>query len=259
MAELNGALVPPDALQALGLVNYGHFTSMRVEAQRIRGLSHHLDRLARDCRLIFAADLDRELVRDYVRHALRNTRDSIIVRVTVFDPKLELAHPGAEAHPHVLITMRPAVPLPPSPMRVQTVGYQRDLPAVKHVGLFGALLGRRQAQLAGFDDALFVDSTSFVSEGATWNIGFYDGERVVWPSGDTLMGVTMRLLQQVHDRTITVPVNIGDIPKMQAAFATNTSIGVRPITAIDDVTLPGDHPIFELLRKEYEEIPAESI
>ena len=259
MAELNGMLVPPDALQSLGLVNYGHFTSMRVEDQRIRGLSHHLDRLARDCRLIFAADLDRELVRDYVRHALRNTQDPVIVRVTVFDPNLELAHPGAEAHPHVLVTMRPAASLPPSPIRVQTVGYQRDLPAVKHVGLFGALLGRRKAQLAAFDDALFVDSTSFITEGATWNVGFYDGERVVWPSGDILMGVTMRLLQQVHDRTITVPVNIGDIPKMQAAFATNTSIGVRPITAIDDVTLPGDHPIFELLRKEYEEIPGESI
>ncbi|MEV4115969.1 aminotransferase class IV family protein [Nonomuraea sp. NPDC049695] len=259
MAELNGALVSPDALQALGLVNYGHFTSMRVEGQRIRGLSHHLDRLVRDCRLIFAAELDRERVRDYVRHALRDVQASIIVRVTVFDPDLELGHPGGVAHPHVLVTTRPAAPLPPSPMRVQTVGYERDLPAVKHVGLFGAMLGRRKAQLARFDDALFVDSTSFITEGATWNIGFYDGERVVWPSGDILMGVTMRLLQQVHDRTVTVPVNIGDIPRMQAAFATNTSIGVRPITGIDDTALPGDHPIFEILRKEYEEIPAETI
>ena len=46
---------------------------------------------------------------------------------------------------------------------------------------------------------------------------------------------------------------------MQAAFATNTAVGVRPITAIDGVSLPGDHPIFEILRKEYEEIPAESL
>ncbi|WP_219505276.1 aminotransferase class IV family protein [Nonomuraea ceibae] len=259
MAELDGAPVPPDALQALGLVNYGHFTSMRVEDQRIRGLSHHLDRLVRDCRLIFAAELDRERVRDYVRHALRDVQGAIIVRVTIYDPALELAHPAGDTHPRVLVTTRPAAPLPPSPMRVQTVGYQRDLPAAKHVGLFGALRGRRKAQLAGFDDALFVDNTSFITEGATWNVGFYDGERVVWPSGDVLPGVTMRLLQQVHDRTVHVPVNVGDIASMHAAFATNTSIGVRPINGIDDVALPGDHPIFEILRKEYEEIPAESI
>ncbi|MER6946222.1 aminotransferase class IV family protein [Nonomuraea sp. NPDC000554] len=259
MAELNGEPVPPDALQALGLVNYGHFTTMRVEDQCVRGLSHHLDRLARDCHLIFGADLDRERVRDHVRHALRDTRGSTVVRVTVFDPDLELGHPGAEAHPQVLVTLRPAVPLPPSPIRVRTVRYQRDLPAVKHVGLFGPLRSRREAQLAGFDDVLFVDSTSFVTEGATWNVGFYDGERVVWPSDGILPGITMRLLQQVHDQTITAPVNLADLATMQAAFATNAAIGARPITAIDGLTLPGDHPIFELLRKEYEQIPAETI
>lgn len=208
---------------------------------------------------MFAADLDRERVREYVRQTLHDVEGSITVRVTVFDPDLELGHPGGDAHPRILVTTRPAASLPPSPIRVNLVGYQRDLPAVKHVGLFGALHGRRKAQLAGFDDALFMDNTSFITEGATWNVGFYDGERVVWPSGAVLPGVTMRLLQQVHDHTITAPVNVGDISGMQAAFATNTSIGVRPIAAIDGVTLSADHSIFDVLRKEYEEIPAESI
>lgn len=33
----------------------GHFTSMRVEHQRVRGPSLHLDRLVRDCRRVFDA------------------------------------------------------------------------------------------------------------------------------------------------------------------------------------------------------------
>ncbi|MDP4505701.1 aminotransferase class IV family protein [Nonomuraea turcica] len=259
MALLDGAPVTPDTLLALGFVNYGHFTTMRMENGRIRGLTHHLERLDRDCRLIFAAHLDRERVREYVRQAVEDVDGSIVVRVTVFDPDLELSHPGATAHPRILVTTRPAGALPLSPMRVQTVRYQRDLPQVKNVGLFGVLRNRRTAQLDGFDDALLIDQASLVAEGTTWNVGFYDGERVVWPSGDILDGITMRLLQQVHDRTSTALIHVDDIPRMQAAFATNAAIGVRPISVIDDVALPADHPIFETLRKEYEAIPAEHL
>lgn len=259
MAELNGAPVAPEALQALGLTNYGHFTSMRVDNQHIRGLSHHLDRLVRDCRMLFNADLDRETIREFIRHAISDEQGSFTVRVTVFDPALELGHPGAPAEPKVLVTTRPAIVWPPEPMRVQTTKYRRDLPEVKHIGLFGALWGRRNAQLNGYDDALFIDSGLFISEGATWNIGFFDGERVIWPDANTLPGVTMRLLKQVHEHTVTAPVNLRDVPAMQAAFATNTSVGVRAVTAIDGIQLPDDHPIFDALRKEYEDIPAEEL
>ncbi len=70
MAELDGAQVTPEALQSLGLLNYGHFTSMRVDNQGIRGLSQHLDRLVRDCRVIFNSHLDRARVRELIRHAI---------------------------------------------------------------------------------------------------------------------------------------------------------------------------------------------
>jgi len=240
MAELDGTPVTPQALQSLGLVNYGHFTSMRVDDHGIRGLSQHLDRLVRDCRTIFGSPLDRDRVRELVRHAIADEAGSFVMRVT-----------------RVLITTRPAAPLPPTPMKVQAVVYRRELPEVKHIGLFGTLWHRRKAELNGYDDALFMDTSSFVSEGATWNIGFFDGERVIWPSGEILPGITMKLLKQVHEHTITAPVNYRDLPGMRAAFAVNTSIGVRAISAIDNIELSGDDPIIDTLRKEYEEIPME--
>ncbi|MFC6079853.1 aminotransferase class IV family protein [Sphaerisporangium aureirubrum] len=259
MAELNGSPVAPEALQALGLLNYGHFTSIRVDDQAVRGLSHHLDRLVHDCRILFDVELDRDMVRHFIRNAVKGEQGSFVVRVTLFDPSMELGQPSASRTPSVLVTIRPAGRLPATPMRVRTASYSRDLPEVKHVGLFGAVLDRRNAQLSGFDDALFVDDACFVSEGTTWNVGFFDGERVVWPSAPVLAGVTMRLLKQVHEQTVTIPVNMKDVPYMQAAFATNTTIGVRPITAINDLELPDDHPIFCTLQKEYEEIPAERL
>lgn len=259
MAELNGAPVTAGVLEALALVNYGHFTSMRVDNGQVRGLSHHIERLVRDCRALFATDLDRDQLRDYIRHAVGDRDGALVVRVTMFDPKLDLGRPAASDGPSVLITARSAAELPLSPLRVQSTAYTRDHPPVKHIGLFGALWHRRNAQLDGFDDTVFTDADAYLSEGVTWNVAFYDGEQVIWPNADVLPGVTMRLLQQVHDRTSLASINLRDLPRVQAAFATNAAIGVRAITAINDVDFPAEHPIFQTLRKEYEEIPGESL
>lgn len=259
MAELDGVAVTSAELQALALVNYGHFTSMRVDDQHVRGLSAHLDRLVSDCREVFGAELDRDRVRAHVRHAVGERAGSFVVRVTVFDPALEVGHPGVAAHPRVLVTTRPAGAWPPAPIRVRSFGYVRDMPLVKHVGLFGAVLRRRRAQEAGFDDAVFTDNASFVSEGPTWNIAFFDGERVVWPNAEVLPGVTMYLLREAHREYVTAPVNLTDLGGMGAAFATSTTVGVRPIVGIDGAEFPEDHTIFATLRKKYEEIPPERI
>jgi branched-subunit amino acid aminotransferase/4-amino-4-deoxychorismate lyase len=258
MAQLNGVPATPDDLQALALTGYGHFTSMRVDNGSVRGLSQHLERLVRDCRKVFAADLDRERVRQYVRDAVVQEEGSFVVRVTVFDPDLDVGHLHP-AEPGILVATRPAGALPAEPIRVMAATYVRDEPLIKHVGLFGQLRHRRAAQLAGWDDAVFVDGARFISEGVTWNIGFFDGARVIWPDAEVLPGVTMELLKQVHGRTISAPVNLSDLSGIEAVFATNTSIGVRAISAIDDTSFPTDHHIFTTLRKEYGEIPPEQI
>ncbi|WP_235609068.1 aminotransferase class IV, partial [Frankia casuarinae] len=114
------------------------------------------------------------------------------------------------------------------------------------------------AQLDGYDDALFTDPTGVVSEGATWNVGFFDGDNVIWPKADVLPGVTMGLLQQVGTH-VTAPVTLDMLGSMQAAFATNTSIGVRPIHMIDGVNLLDDHPILRELHATYIAIPGDSL
>ncbi len=258
MAELNG--VPPDLNQvkALALTNYGHFTSMRVDDQRVRGLALHLERLVRDCCRVFDADLDPDRVRHLIRHALAGTPRSIVVRVTVFDPALELGHVGADAEPHVLVTTRPAAPMPPPALHLQSTLYRREMPDVKHVGLFGSLRRRRVAQRNGFDDVLFIDADATISEAATSNIGFIDGDRIVWPQADCLPGVTMRLISESRDGHVTAtPITLGQLADVDAVFATNAAVGICPISAIDGIRWPDAHPAVDVLRKKYADIPAE--
>lgn len=261
ITKMDGMPVSVGEVTPLALYNYGHFTSMLLADGRVKGLDLHLGRLARDCRTIFAADLDLDAVRQMVREA--TPPGNVVVRVTVFDPNLELGHPGAAGAPRTLVTDRPAPTQPAKPLRAASVTYERDLPQVKHVGLMGTVYHRRAAQLAGFDDALFLDSHGAISEGATWNVMFFDGERAIWPRAEVLPGVTAGLIDTVLKNlgisSVSRRVRIEDLPRMRAAFALNAVVGVRPIAAVDDLTLPGDDDLAGRLSAGYAQLPAERV
>ncbi|MFI9327125.1 aminotransferase class IV [Kitasatospora sp. NPDC052868] len=262
MAEIEIDGAPPGAgqLAALGLLNYGHFTTLRVEDGRVRGLALHLDRLARDGRLLFGAEPDRAVVRERVRAVLPADGGPVVVRVTAYDPALGVERPGAAAAPSLLVTTRAAAALAPGPLRVRTTAYTRELPEVKHTGLFGLVRQRRLAQLDGYDDALLVDAAGRVTEGATWNIGFHDGRRLVWPEGDQLPGVTAALLAAAHTGPqCREPVRAADPGRFAAAFALNAGVGIRPIAAIDGTAFDPDHPVLDVLRQEYQRIAADEV
>ncbi|WP_029151382.1 aminotransferase class IV [Microbacterium indicum] len=259
MQQLDGASAAPGDLQALAMIGFAHFTTMRAESGAVRGLGLHLDRLARDARLLFDAELDPDLVRRRIRDALADEPAVATVRVTLFDPDLRLERTGADAHPRILVTPRPAAPGAGAPLRVRSVRFGRDVPELKHTGMFGALYRRRQAQRDGFDDAVFVDAAGRLSEGPTWNIGFVQGDRVVWPDGGALGGVTRDLLAEVAGESATEPVTLERAGVMDAAFATSSGAGVRPIVGIDGAAFPAAHPVFERLSAAYEAIPGEPI
>jgi branched-subunit amino acid aminotransferase/4-amino-4-deoxychorismate lyase len=258
--QLNG--VPPtvDQVKALALTNYGHFTSMLTEDGRVRGLSLHMQRLARDCRLLFDVDLDTERVRHYIRHALTVAAPRTVARVTVYDPALDLGTIGVDADPHVLVTTRSAASGSPAPLRLQAASYRREAPAVKHIGLFGALRCRRTAQREGFDDVLFLNPDGTISEIATSNIGFVRDGQIIWPRSEWLTGVTMTLLHQALDEPIqTEPLTLSDLPAMECVFATNAATGIRSVASVDDHAWPTRHSALEQLHELYSDIPAEQL
>ncbi|MFE4583320.1 aminotransferase class IV, partial [Streptomyces chartreusis] len=115
------------------------------------------------------------------------------------------------------------------------------------------------AQLAGFDDALFIGRDGLVSEGSTWNVGFVDRNgTLVWPQAPVLPGVTMALLRQRAEHRVAT-VTLEQAKGMAAAFATNTGIGVRTVSAIDDTEFPIEHPALDRLRETFLSVPGESL
>ena len=138
-------------------------------------------------------------------------------------------------------TARRKVPLT-QPLRLQTQVYAREVPHLKHAATFGLTRARRQAVQAGFDDALFVDGDGRISEGSIWNIGFVQGEAVVWPEAPMLAGTGQALLQrEMADlglSSTTRPVFLSDLGTFDAAFICNSATPACAVAAIDGQAFP---------------------
>ncbi|WP_372014986.1 aminotransferase class IV [Pseudoxanthomonas sp. 10H] len=245
---LNGAPAEDAAaLRALAQVNYGHFTSLQVRGSAAQGLDLHFARLAEGSAALFDAAFDTLAVRGWMRQAARAAGGDGSMRVTVFARDFDHRRPLQPVRTDVLVTVA-GLPPAPRPLRVQLRPFLRPVPELKHVGTFPLLHHRREALKAGYDDALFVDGEgeqARVAEGSVWNIGFWDGNQVVWPQAPALRGTTERLLQAGLQAAgvgqVVRPVRVAELAGFRAAFAANAN-GLQPILAIGTVQYaPGAH------------------
>ncbi|MEV6896743.1 aminotransferase class IV [Amycolatopsis sp. NPDC051372] len=257
--ELNGA--EPGAVQlARVLGGYGHFTAMQVRDGRVRGLELHLTRLVTSTRLLFGSELDVSLVRGYVRKLVAG-QGALSVRVLISS---QSSTDDAVMTPEILVRTGPPHEHVADPIRLKSVRYQRDLPEVKHTGTFGLIHHSRQAVLAGYDDAVFVDHSGHLSEASIWNLGFLEGDTVVWPEAAVLPGITSlllkeRLQQQGAVAQVTRPVHPRELPGFDAVFLTNSETVGRPVASVDGVALRNDPAAAQLLAEAYESVPWDEI
>ncbi|MGZ9098512.1 MAG: aminotransferase class IV [Brevundimonas sp.] len=264
LAELSvdGQPATPDDLTHVALVNYGAYTSFRVEQGGVRGLDLHLARLAAEAIELFGEPVSEARLREWMRAAVAD-RDDCWLRVSLFSPDIGPRTPEWSGAPRVLIAVSP----PPSPLadslRLQVQTYAREAPHLKHVATFGLIRARRAARIAGFDDALFVDVEGHVSEGSLWNIGFIVGNEVVWPQAPMLAGVAQALVQRglapsgLAGRT--APVHVDDLPAFDAAFICNSATPACAVSAIGDQPFATPAALIDRLGAAWASNPSEPI
>src|SRR6266496_804426 len=248
--EINGRAVSVETLWFPALSNYGHYTAMQVRNGKTRGLELHLNRLRAATRELFDTDLDDDRVRAYIRHALSDGTEEGSVFVTVF-------RHGSHAEPSIMVTVGAPAEATAAPQRLQSVGYQRPLAHIKHVGTFGQTHYTAIAQRDGFDEALLTGPDGAVSEAAAANIGFFDGTAVVWPNTPALHGITMQILEltlaDVGLLSQRRSVRLDELASFTAAFVSN-SIGITPVSQIDDHEFSVDTELITALAQAYESV-----
>lgn len=259
---IDGRPATTDDLAHQALVNYGAYTSFRVEQGAVRGLDLHLARLEQAAVELFGESAGEAELRRLMSVAVGD-RDACWLRVSLFSPEIGHRNPSFIGRPRVMtVVSSPPPPLATS-MRVMTVPHVRETPHLKHVATFGQTRARRVARAAGFDDVLFVDDQRCVSEGATWNVGFIQGDRIVWPQALMLAGVTQSLIQRGLEEgglySEIRPVRLNEVAAFDGAFLCNSATPVCPISAIDDMAFTSDPAILDKLERAWTSQPLQAI
>ena len=258
---INGREPEMGELARLAQINYGHFTSLQVRSRAARGFSLHLQRLAAATRELFGSELDTGQVRMQLRALLDDAPCS--VRITVFSTVFDRGQPERPVPTDVLMAITAARTPPAKPLRLRSVVHERTLPAIKHVGTFGVFHELRRARRDGFDDALLCTPSGEVSEGTTWNIGFVDGGKIVWPLAPALAGITRQLLDRgLRGSGISTEsrhIRLDELAAYRACFIVNAGSVGPMVEGIDDIRFSVDAELPRLIESAYASQPLEAI
>jgi branched-subunit amino acid aminotransferase/4-amino-4-deoxychorismate lyase len=244
---IDGKPATVKALLPVATSNYGHISIMQVRDQKVRGLNHHLRRLGEANIALFGRYLDLDRVADFIAGAVE-IEPHATLRVNVF---------AGEAAEHVMVTASPPVEHDPTPARFSLVPFERDAPELKHVGGFGLYRRQRDAIAEGYDGAVFVNRLGEISEATIWNIGFYDGDAVIWPAAHHLRGITQILISEGL-AVLGIPVRHQNIRadmlgRYESGFITNSSTFGRPLMAVGTHSFALNTELDELLLRAYEQ------
>jgi len=234
-------------------VNYGAYTSFRVEDGAVRGLDLHLQRLRDASVELFGEAVPEDQLRALMRAAI-GSREACWLRVSLFSDQISNRDPTRVGEPRVMVgVFDPPPPLAES-LRLQVQRHERIAPHLKHVANMDLLRARRRARADGFDDALFEDRDGELSEGTLWNIGFVLDDKVTWPQAPMLAGVTQRLIQagleSVGLKEETRNLDWSDVAAghFRSAFICNSATPACPVSAIDSWSLEIDASLIDRLQ-----------
>ncbi|MBD0711173.1 MULTISPECIES: aminotransferase class IV family protein [unclassified Streptomyces] len=249
-------------LAPLAFAGYAHFTAMQVRDGRVRGIDLHLARLRHASLELFGRALPDDRVRAQLHAALAGAPADLSLTATAFSPSGEftVAAPGEE--PGLLVRTAPPASGPTGPLSLAVVEHERFLPSVKHVGEPAKTYWLRRATEQGHDDVAFTDRTGRLSEGSIWNLAFWDGTRVLWPSAAMLDGITMSIVRRQLDR-LGIPQRVqdltpADLPELSGAAVMNSWTPGVPVRRMGPTPLPEAPDFTDLLHRAYQAEPLSS-
>ncbi|NLS06781.1 D-amino-acid transaminase [Rhizobium sp. P32RR-XVIII] len=264
ISYVNGRYVP-HADAAVHIEDRGYqFADGVYEVCEIRhgyivDMTRHLDRLNRSLgELRIAWPMSREAMIHVIRETARRNKvrnGLFYMQVTRGVARRDHAFPAEGTKPSLVITAKSTDPSViakknANGIKAITVPENRwDRVDIKTVGLLSNAMARQQAKEAGAQEAIYVDTDGFVTEGAATNVWIVDadGTLITRPAEHgilrgitrtTLMDVGAKLGLRIAERNFTV----AEMLAAREVFITAATSICFPVVSVDGNTIANGHP-----------------
>jgi len=252
------------------LLGYGAFETMRTYGSRVFRLAAHLKRLNDACAVLgIPFRMELEEVEEVIRRLVAlNLVPEARVRITVTAGDIR----SKSSAPTVLITATALSGTGPvtgirAVVSPGAVSSQDALQFHKTTSYARKMLGQRQANQQGYDEALLVNEYGRVTEGTKTNLFCVrEGELFTPPLREGLLpGITRAAVIEIASfEGITVreePLTLSDVQQSEEAFLTNSVIEIAPLVAVNEVPIgqgiPG--PLVTRLQEAYRNLVAQEL
>lgn len=234
----------------------GVFETMRVHHGRVFRLDRHLARL--DGALAALAIPAPPELRDWVLAAVppASLGDATIRLTVTRGPGPGGVAPPVDVRPTVIVAVNPFPRFPDATyeagLAVHVASGRRNEYAMtaglKTTAFTEAIAALLQAQRAGADDALFLDTSGHCSEATSSNLFVRSGDALLTPptSCGVLPGITraavLELAASIGMRATEREVVPGELARADEAFLTSSLRGIAPVTAVAGRRIGGGVP-----------------
>jgi branched-chain amino acid aminotransferase len=267
---MNGQFIPEE-LAVISVADRGFlygdglFETIRVAGGQPFRLMEHLDRLQRGADFL-------KLRVPYNRSELAFAAAELIARNGMIDAILRIhlsrgvgrrGYSPRGAHSPTLVMSVSVLSEEPRPTCwkaiIASFRVAADDPIAQHKtsNKLAPILARMEAEAAGMDEALLLNTRGEITEAASGNLFWVWRETVLTPplSSSALAGITrsavLELCHKLGYPTAERPLLPDELKKADGAFLSLSSLGVIELSEVDGANLPSS-PITRALRDAYE-------
>jgi aminodeoxychorismate lyase len=273
---LNGQFVPEEravvsVFDRSFLYGDGLFETMRVFRGKPFRWQQHLERLQRGADFL-------KIKLPYSANALRGFLDELIANNKMPDALLRLTlsrgvgvrgySPKGANSPTLVMSLHPAPTHEANSLpRWKLITSTHRLPANEPLAQFktanklAQILARAEADTAGADEALLLNTDGFVVEGASSNLLWIDGDTICTPplAAGILPGVTrgvvMEICEQLGLKTREANIAADELKHADGIFVSLSSFGIVEVASLNGVAVTLS-PLIGKIRETYEKFVA---
>jgi branched-chain amino acid aminotransferase len=229
----------------------GVFEGIRAYKGVVFKLKEHIDRLYNSAKvLMLNIPLTKEEMINAVLKTLRKNRlQDAYIRLIVTRGVGDLGLDPRKCQKPTVIIITDAIKLYSSEARekglkVMIVWVRRDpvdatSHEVKSLNYLNSILGKIEANITGFDEAICLDKNGYVSEGVGENLFIVKNGKIITPpsSAGILVGitreVTIKLAEKLGYTVIERNITPTDLFTAEEAFFTGTAAEIAPIVEVN--------------------------